>query len=127
MKRAPAPLHTDDGPRAAPYAAKLRTPFAVLASHRERKLTGSTTCREQAGAATRGRLHRRGVAEIGRYSDPQHRFALPLDPGGRVPAPRLAGDRPHPVGESRTYGEIARALHRPRAVGNACAPTRSRW
>jgi methylated-DNA-[protein]-cysteine S-methyltransferase len=108
-----------------PYAAKLRTPFAVLGIRtRDGRLTGvdylPLTERAQrpvdAFAAS-------VVAEIERYlADPGHRFSLPLDPAG-TPFQRSVWreiDR-IPVGESRTYGEIARLLRTgPRAVGNAC-------
>ena len=90
MKRAPAPLHTADGARAAPTAARLRTPFALLGIRTENgKLTGvdylpqSERAQRPVDAFTA-----EVVAEIGRYlADPQHRFALPLDPAGA----RIAG------------------------------------
>ena len=63
------------------------------------------------------------VRQLERYlADPHFRFTLPLAPVGTPFRQRvwqaLAGI---PVGESRTYGELARLLHTaPRAVGGAC-------
>ncbi len=54
--------------------------------------------------------------------DPHFRFTLPLDPAG-TSFRRKVWDALEriPVGESRTYGEIARVVHSaPRAVGGAC-------
>ncbi|MBK6336440.1 MAG: methylated-DNA--[protein]-cysteine S-methyltransferase [Betaproteobacteria bacterium] len=125
MKRAPAPLHTADGARAAPYAAKLRTPFAVLGIRTANgKLTGVDYLpRSERAQRPVDAFTAEVVAEIERYLvDPQHRFALPLDPAGTPFQRRVWQEIDRiPVGESRTYGEIARALRTgPRAVGNAC-------
>ncbi len=108
-----------------PYAAKMRIPCAVLGIRTaEGAVTGieflPKTERRQAPTDA---LARRVVRAIERYlTDPHAAFDLPLADAGtvfqqRVRAARLA----IPVGESRTYGEIARALRTaPRAVGNAC-------
>ncbi|MBL0291479.1 MAG: methylated-DNA--[protein]-cysteine S-methyltransferase [Betaproteobacteria bacterium] len=125
MKRAPAPLPTVDGARAAPHAAKLRTPFAVLGIRTANgKLTGVDYLpRSERAQRPVDAFTAEVVAEIGRYLvDPQHRFALPLDPAGTPFQRRVWQEIDRiPVGESRTYGEIARALRTgPRAVGNAC-------
>ena len=108
------------------YAAKLRTPFAVLgirtaggARHRhrvpadERARAGARRCRRRA----RGRASSSATSPIRVI-----RFTLPLAPRG-TPFRRRVWDAlaAIPVGESRTYGEIARKLHSaPRAVGGAC-------
>ncbi|MBK7744219.1 MAG: methylated-DNA--[protein]-cysteine S-methyltransferase [Betaproteobacteria bacterium] len=103
----------------------MRTPFAVL---------GIRTCgdaltgvdylpRSERAQRPVDAFTAEVVAEIGRYlADPQHRFALPLDPAGTPFQRRVWQEIDRiPVGESRTYGEIARALRTgPRAVGNAC-------
>ncbi len=63
------------------------------------------------------------MRQLERYlDDPHFRFTLPLAPlarrSGGASGTRSAGI---PVGESRTYGELARQLHTaPRAVGGAC-------
>jgi methylated-DNA-[protein]-cysteine S-methyltransferase len=78
---------------------------------------------ERAQAPT-DRIAERVVLEVERYlADPHFRFSLPLASTGTPFRQRvwqsLAGI---PVGESRTYGELARALHTaPRAIGAACA------
>jgi len=126
MKREPiAGLPARVAPSAA-YAAKLRTPFAVLGIRtRDGRLTGV----EYLPLAERAQrpadaFARQVVDEIERYlADPRHRFTLPLDPVGTPFQRRVWHEIDRiPVGESRTYGEIARALRTgARAVGNACA------
>ncbi len=63
------------------------------------------------------------MRQIERYlADPHYRFTLPLSPAG-TPFRRRVWEALSriPVGESRTYGELARQLHTaPRAVGGAC-------
>ncbi len=125
MKRAPLLLPTVGGARAAPHAAKLRTPFAVLGIRTANgKLTGVDYLpRSERAQRPVDAFTAEVVAEIERYLvDPQHRFALPLDPAGTPFQRRVWHEIDRiPVGESRTYGEIARALRTgPRAVGNAC-------
>lgn len=116
------------GAVAAPgaYAAKLRTPFAVLGIRtRDGRLTGV----EYLPLAVRAEqpvdgFARQLVDEIERYlADARHRFALPLEPAGTSFQRRVWAEIERiPVGEARAYGEIARALRTgPRAVGNACA------
>jgi methylated-DNA-[protein]-cysteine S-methyltransferase len=55
-------------------------------------------------------------------ADPRFPFTLPLAHAGTAFRQRVRAELTKiPVGESRTYGEIARALHTaPRAVGGAC-------
>jgi len=107
------------------YAAKLRTPFAVLgigtdgvAVDRLRYLPLA----ERAQAPT-DRIAERAVHEVERYlDDPMFRFTVPLAPDG-TPFQRRVWDalRAIPPGESRTYGEVARAVRSaPRAIGQAC-------
>lgn len=54
--------------------------------------------------------------------DPDHHFGLPLKPAGTVFQRRVWQQiATIPRGETRTYGEVARALNNaPRAVGQAC-------
>ena len=109
----------------AAYAAKMRTPFAVLGIRTAGDLvTGieflPLTERAQ---APRDRTAERTMREIERYlADPQHRFRVPIAAEG-TPFRRRVWDALSriPVGESRTYGELARLLHTaPRAIGGAC-------
>ena len=107
------------------YAAKFKTPFAVLGIRTAR---GSVTGIQYLAKATRVQAPTDAIAEracrqLERYlADPHFRFTLPLAPGG-TPFRRRVWDAlaTIPVGESRTYGEVARRLATaPRAVGGAC-------
>jgi methylated-DNA-[protein]-cysteine S-methyltransferase len=65
----------------------------------------------------------RACRQLERYlDDPQWRFTLPLAPQGTTFRRRVWDALAKiPVGESRTYGELARSLRTaPRAVGGAC-------
>jgi methylated-DNA-[protein]-cysteine S-methyltransferase len=107
------------------YAACLRAPFAVLAI---RTHTGAVTGIEYLSRRERERSPTNAIAEracrqLERYlADPQWRFTLPLAPSGTTFQRRVWDALENiPVGESRTYGELARSLHTaPRAVGGAC-------
>jgi len=103
----------------------MKTPFAVLGI----RTSGGVVTRieylpksERAQAPVNA-LAERVIRQVGRYlADPHFRFTLPLatvgTPFRRRVWQALAGI---PVGESRTYGELARLLHTaPRAVGGAC-------
>lgn len=107
------------------YAAKVRTPFAVLGI---RTANGLVTGIEylpagERAAAPADPAARRAASELKKYlADPRHRFALPLAARG-TPFQQRVWDAISaiPVGESRTYGEIARMVRSaPRAVGQAC-------
>ena len=109
-----------------PYSAKMIAPFAVLGI---RTAGGTVTGIEYLPKTERPKapdnaLAERVVRQVERYlADPHFRFTLPLAREGTPFRQRvwqaLAGI---PVGESRTYGELARLLHTaPRAVGGACA------
>jgi methylated-DNA-[protein]-cysteine S-methyltransferase len=107
------------------FAAKMRTPFAVLGIRTNgRAVTGvaylpkTERARDPADA-----IAERTVHELRRWvDDPQFRFTVPLAPEGTEFRRRVWQSlQTIPVGESRTYGELARALHTaPRAVGGAC-------
>src|ERR1700719_3057367 len=104
------------------YAAKLAAPFAVLGI---RASGGAVTGIEylpknERMQAPANALAERACRQLQRYfADPEFHFTLPLAPAGtafrRKVWDALAGI---PVGESRTYGELARSLHT--AVGGAC-------
>jgi methylated-DNA-[protein]-cysteine S-methyltransferase len=111
--------------RRPPYSAKMRLPCAVLGI---RTGNGAVTAIEYLPSSERAQapadaLAERVVAQIQRYlADPQFAFTLPLAHAGTAFRQRVRASLAKiPVGESRTYGEIARALHTaPRAVGGAC-------
>ena len=107
------------------YAAKIKASFAVLGI---RTAGGTVTGIEylpktERAKAPENALAERAVRQLERYlADPQFRFTLPLAPAGTPfrQHVRQALEK-IPVGESRTYGELARQLHTaPRAVGGAC-------
>ena len=108
-----------------PYSAKMKTPFAVLGI---RTAGGAVTGIEYLPGTERAQapdnaLAERVVRQVERYlADPHFRFTLPLAPTGTPFRRRVwKALEAIPVGESRTYGELARLLHTaPRAVGGAC-------
>ena len=107
------------------YSAKMKTPFAVLGI---RTAGGVLTHveylpRSERAKAPDNALAERAVRQIERYlDDPEFRFTLPLAAAGTQFRERVRQALARiPVGESRTYGELARQLHTaPRAVGGAC-------
>jgi len=109
----------------AKYSAKLKTPFGVLGIHTaDGMVTGIEYLpKGERTTAPADPLAKRTVKELERYlADPYHRISLPLAPRG-TPFQRRVWDAiaEIPVGESRTYGEIARIVRSaPRAVGGAC-------
>jgi methylated-DNA-[protein]-cysteine S-methyltransferase len=111
------------------FAAKMKAPFAVLGI---RTAGGAVIGIEylpktERAQASSDAVAERAVRQLERYvDDPHFRFTLPLAPAGTAFRRRvwdvLGGI---PVGESRTYGELARQLHTaPRAVGGACGANR---
>ena len=107
------------------YAARLRAPFAVLGIRTD---AGSVTGIEYLSLREREQPPTNSIAEracrqLKRYlADPQWRFTLPLAPEGTAFQRQVWDALTRiPIGESRTYGELARKLHpAPRAVGGAC-------
>jgi methylated-DNA-[protein]-cysteine S-methyltransferase len=107
------------------YAARMRAPFVVL---------GIRTAQAGVVGIDYLPLHERALApsdalaeracrQLERYlADPQFRFTLPLVPGGTAFRQRVwQALLQIPIGQSRTYGELARLLHSaPRAIGGAC-------
>jgi methylated-DNA-[protein]-cysteine S-methyltransferase len=109
----------------APYAAKFRTPFAVLGIRtRGRALTGLEYLPlSERAAAPADATAERTCRQIERYlADGEFRFDLPLAPTGTAFRRRVWNALSAiPAGEPRTYGELARQLHTaPRAIGGAC-------
>ena len=107
------------------YAARMRTPFAVLGIRTARDVvTGIAFLPlNERAQAPRDKTAERAMREVERYlADPHHRFRVPIAPAGTA-FQRSVWDAlaTIPVGQSRTYGELARLLHTaPRAVGGAC-------
>jgi len=107
------------------FAAKVRTPFAVLGLRTNgTALTGLTylPLTERAAAAT-DRIAEQTTRELERYlSDPGYRFQVALAPAGTAFQQRVwVALSVIPRGQSRTYGEVARDMRTaPRAVGQAC-------
>ena len=107
------------------FNAKMKTPFAVLGI---RTAAGVVTTIEYLPRSERAKppdnaLAERVMRQIERYfADPEFRFTLPLAAAGTPFRERIREAlNAIPVGESRTYGELARRLHTaPRAVGGAC-------
>jgi methylated-DNA-[protein]-cysteine S-methyltransferase len=107
------------------YVAKLRAPFAVLGV---RTSGGAVTAVDylpkiERAHAPANALAERACRQLERYfADPEFRFTLPLAPNGTAFRHKVWDALATiPVGESRTYGELARSLHTaPRAVGGAC-------
>jgi methylated-DNA-[protein]-cysteine S-methyltransferase len=107
------------------YSAKLRTPFAVLGI----RVAGSAVTGveylavSERAMAPKSTLAERACRQIERFlDDAEFRFTLPLSPAGTAFRRRVWDAlQSIPVGESRTYGEVARKLaSAPRAIGGAC-------
>ena len=111
------------------WSATLRAPFAVLGVRTNgHAVTGVAYLPAgEREIAPRDAITARALRELERYlDDPEFRFSVPLDPGG-TPFQRRVWEaiRDIPLGESRTYGEIARVVASgPRPVGQACGANR---
>jgi len=107
------------------YSAKMRAPFAVLGIRTTQAAVIGVDylpLRERA-LAPADALAERACRQLERYlADPEFRFTLPLAPEGTTFRQRVwQALLQIPIGESRTYGELARQLHSaPRAIGGAC-------
>ncbi len=116
-------------PTTAPYAAKLRTPFAVLGVRTSGAAVTQLTylpLTERAMAPVDA-IAETAVLELERYlDDPEYRFAVPLAPGGTPFQQRVwQALTAIPPSQSRTYGEVARMVRSaPRAIGQACGANR---
>ena len=123
-----------DGPaglttQATSFSAKLRTPFAVLGLRSDgRAITQLTYLPlSERAQAPADKIAELAVRELERYlADPQFRFTVPIATGGTAFQQRvwtaLSGI---PLGQSRTYGEVARMVRSaPRAIGQACGANR---
>ena len=111
------------------YAAKLRTPFAVLGVESSgRAITRlSYLPLSERAQAPRDEASEQLAREVERYlDDPHYRFEVPLVPGGTAFQQRVwQALSAIPPGQSRTYGEVARMVRSAaRAVGQACGANR---
>jgi methylated-DNA-[protein]-cysteine S-methyltransferase len=111
------------------YAAKFPAPFAVVGIATDgRALTRLFYLpRDEPAAAPSDRVAALAVREIERYlADPEFRFTVPLAPAGTAFQRRVWQQiGAIPLGQSRTYGEVARMVRSaPRAVGQACGANR---
>jgi methylated-DNA-[protein]-cysteine S-methyltransferase len=109
----------------AGLSATLAAPFATLGIVSDgRALTRVRYLRQGAPAVLpTDRIAERGVRELERWlDDPQFRFTVPLAPAATPFRERVRDAiRAIPVGESRTYAEVARTVRSSaRAVGGAC-------
>ena len=107
----------------AEFAAKMRAPFAVVGI---RTAGGAVTGiaylpKGERPLAPTNALAERACRQLERYlGDPQFRFTLPMAVAG-TSFQRTEALATIPLGESLTYGEIARKLRTaPRAIGGAC-------
>jgi methylated-DNA-[protein]-cysteine S-methyltransferase len=111
------------------FAAKMRTPFAVLGIETDDRVVTAIRYlpRHERASAPRTPIARRAVDELTHYlGDPAFRFTLPLATHGTAFQRRVwDAIAAIPVGESRTYAEIGRAVRSSaRAVGGACGANR---
>lgn len=111
------------------YTATMRAPFATLGVRSDGEaVTRVAYLPERTAEKTpRDRIAALALRQIERYlDDPAFRFTVPLRPGGTAFQRRVwEAIGAIPLSESRTYGEIARALHTAsRAVGQACGANR---
>ena len=111
------------------YAAKLRTPFAVLGIVTDDESV--TAIRylpmNERAMSPRTPVARAAVDEIEQYlRDPGHRMDIPLRVTGTPFQKRVwQAIGAIPLGESRTYAEVARSVRSSaRAVGGACGANR---
>jgi methylated-DNA-[protein]-cysteine S-methyltransferase len=107
------------------FQAKLATPFGLVGVRTEGAALAEIVYlpRSAGTQAPTDALAERACAQIEKYvADPGFRFKLPLKPVGTEFQRRVWGMIASiPCGETRTYGELARALKSgPRAVGQAC-------
>jgi methylated-DNA-[protein]-cysteine S-methyltransferase len=110
---------------ASQFQARLATPFGIVGIRTEGDaLAEIVYLPRSAGALTpTNALAERACAQIEKYvADPGYRFKLPLKHIGTAFQRRVWEQiSAVPLGETRTYGDLARALRSaPRAVGQAC-------
>ena len=116
-------------PAAPAYAARLRTPFAVLGVVTDGRAVTRLAYLplDERAQAPADAVAEQATRELERYlADPEYRFTVPLAPGG-TPFQQRVWQTLAAIasGQSRTYGEVARMVRSaPRAVGQACGANR---
>ena len=125
----PSPRRNGKPFAAIEWSATLRAPFAVLGIRTDgHAVTGvAYLLQAERESAPRDAVAERALRELQAYlRDPEFHFTVPLDTGGTAFQRRVwEAIRAIPRGESRTYGEIARAVRSgPRPVGQACGANR---
>lgn len=128
MRTSPMP-HPHDTLATPAYAAKLRTPFAVLGVRTDGRAVTRLAYlpRDERAQAPTDAISEHAARELERYfADPEFRFSVALAPGGTPFQQRVWKSLPAiPPGQSRTYGEVARMVRSAaRAVGQACGANR---
>lgn len=107
-----------------PYAAVLSAPtFAIGIRCNDDEITAIEYLEPQMEIAPKAPLAKEAVRQLrGWLRDPNFEFGLPLAPAGTHFQRRVwAVVASIPLGETRSYGEVATLIHSgPRAVGNAC-------
>jgi methylated-DNA-[protein]-cysteine S-methyltransferase len=111
------------------WSATLRAPFATLGVRSDgHAVTGVAYLPSgERAVPPRDAVAERAVRELMRYlDDPQFRFTVPLATGGTAFQRRVwDAIAAIPLGESRTYTEVARSVGSgPRPVGQACGANR---
>jgi len=111
------------------WSAKIRAPFAMLGIRSDgRAITRLAYLpASERPQSPSDKVCELAARELARYlEDPEFRFTVPLATGGTPFQQRVWGALSGiPVGESRTYGEVARMVRSaPRAVGQACGANR---
>jgi methylated-DNA-[protein]-cysteine S-methyltransferase len=111
------------------FSATMRAPFAVLGVRSDgRAITELAYLPDDTPIeAPRDRIAARALRELERYlDDPTFRFSVTIRPSGTAFQRRVwDAIGAIPLGESRTYGEVARNVHSAaRAVGQACGANR---
>jgi len=109
----------------ARFQAKLDTAFGLVGVRTEGAALAQIVYlpRSAGTQAPADALAERACAQIEKYAaDPGYRFKLPLKPVGTAFQRRVWEQiSAIPLGETRTYGDLARMLESaPRAVGQAC-------
>jgi len=97
--------------------------FCLGVNCNDDEITGIDFLEPRAEIAPKSLLAKEAVRQLRAWlADPHFVFALPLAPAGTAFQRRVwAGISAIPVGMTKSYGELAAAIHSgPRAVGNAC-------
>jgi methylated-DNA-[protein]-cysteine S-methyltransferase len=111
------------------WTAVLRAPFAAIGIASDGRAITRVAYMplSERARSPRDDVSKRAVRELEAYfHDPGFRFTVPLSPGGTPFQQRVWSALSEiPVGQSRTYGEVARLVRSaPRAIGQACAANR---